>query len=94
MVRKLTPHGDGMALILDPSTLAELNITPDTALELRTEDGWLVVRPLSEDDSNAHLATSEVDFDRIGEKHGVDGGFMNTVRESVGANAQWLKRLA
>lgn len=48
MVRTLEKHGDGHALVLRPEDLAALGITGDSPVEVRLENGALVVRPASE----------------------------------------------
>lgn len=46
MSKKLTRHGNSLALIIDKPLLKLLNITEKTNLELLIEDGTLVVRPV------------------------------------------------
>lgn len=45
MSKKLTKHGNSLALIIDKPLLKMLNISEKTNLELSIEDGSLVVRP-------------------------------------------------
>lgn len=47
MSKKLTRHGNSLALIIDKPLLRLLNITDKTNLELLVEDGTLVVRPVT-----------------------------------------------
>jgi antitoxin component of MazEF toxin-antitoxin module len=49
MIMKLTKHGDEYALILDRSTMDSLHIKPETALEVTTAGGSLVVTPAGHD---------------------------------------------
>lgn len=46
MPKKLTRHGNSLALIIDKPLLQLLNISEKTNLELLIEDGALVVRPV------------------------------------------------
>jgi antitoxin component of MazEF toxin-antitoxin module len=45
MSKKLTRHGNSLALIIDKPLLRLLNISEKTNLELLIEDGALVIRP-------------------------------------------------
>ena len=46
MPKKLTRHGNSLALIIDKPLLQLLNISEKTNLELLIEDGTLIVRPV------------------------------------------------
>jgi len=46
MSKKLTRHGNSLALIIDKPLLRLLNISEKTNLELLIEDGSLIIRPL------------------------------------------------
>jgi putative addiction module antidote len=46
MSKKLTKHGNSLALIIDKPLLQMLNISEKTSLELLIEDGALIVRPM------------------------------------------------
>jgi antitoxin component of MazEF toxin-antitoxin module len=46
MKKRLSRVGDRLGLILDQSILDSLNIDQDTVLELSTQGGALVVRPV------------------------------------------------
>jgi antitoxin component of MazEF toxin-antitoxin module len=46
MVKKLTRHGNSMALVLDKPVLALLNIEPDTPLDITTDGNALLVSPV------------------------------------------------
>ena len=46
MSKKLTRHGNSLALIIDKPLLRLLNISEKTNLELLIEDGALIVRPI------------------------------------------------
>jgi antitoxin component of MazEF toxin-antitoxin module len=46
MIKTLVKHGNSYALVIDKPIMELLNITPDTPLEISTQDGKsLVVRP-------------------------------------------------
>ena len=45
MSKKLTRHGNSLALIIDKPLLKLLNISEKTSLELLVEDGTLIIRP-------------------------------------------------
>lgn len=47
MSKKLTRHGNSLALIIDKPLLRLLNISEKTNLELVVENGSLIVRPIS-----------------------------------------------
>ncbi len=46
MPKKLTKHGNSLALIIDKPLLQLLNITEKTNLELIIEDNSLIIRPI------------------------------------------------
>ncbi len=48
MIKKLTKHGNSMALILDKPILELLNIKPDTPLEISTDGTVLVITPVQD----------------------------------------------
>jgi antitoxin MazE len=45
MVKKLTKHGNSLALVIDRPILELLNIDPDTLLDLTTDGKQLIVAP-------------------------------------------------
>ena len=47
MSKKLTRHGNSLALVIDKPLLQLLKISEKTSLELSVEDGALIVRPVS-----------------------------------------------
>lgn len=69
MVKKLTKHGNSLALIIDKSMLEALKINNSTELEIKIEDGNLIVRPILR--KKKTLKKSEVDkiVDKIIEKY-------------------------
>ncbi len=47
MSKKLTKHGNSLALIIDKPILEMLNISEQTELNLSIEDGTLVISPVT-----------------------------------------------
>jgi antitoxin MazE len=47
MSKKLTKHGNSLALIIDKPILEMLNISEQTELSLSIEDGTLVISPVT-----------------------------------------------
>ncbi len=45
MIKNLTPIGNSLGLIIDRPILELLNITRDTALEIKTDGEALIIRP-------------------------------------------------
>ncbi len=48
MIKRLTRHGNSLALVIDRAILELLKVDPDTPLELTTDGDVLIVRPLRE----------------------------------------------
>ncbi len=46
MIKKLTRHGNSMALVIDKPVLELLNIDGDTPLEISTDGSTLMVAPV------------------------------------------------
>jgi antitoxin component of MazEF toxin-antitoxin module len=55
MIKKLTKHGNSLALVIDRPILDRLNIQPDTPLDVSTDEKQLIVAP-------AKPATSSVNW--------------------------------
>jgi antitoxin component of MazEF toxin-antitoxin module len=49
MHKTLTPIGDGLGLVIDPSILDQLHINGDTRLEVTIENDGIVIRPVEND---------------------------------------------
>ncbi|MCC6811843.1 MAG: AbrB/MazE/SpoVT family DNA-binding domain-containing protein [Deltaproteobacteria bacterium] len=49
MIKKLTKHGNSLALVLDRPILELLKIDPDTPLEVSTDGERLTIAPLRDD---------------------------------------------
>jgi len=48
MVKKLTKHGNSLALVIDRPILELLKINPDTALDISTDGKQLIVAPVKD----------------------------------------------
>ena len=46
MIKRLTKHGNSLALVIDRGVLALLDISADTPLSLTTDGKYLVVTPV------------------------------------------------
>lgn len=46
MIKKLTTHGNSLALVIEKPVLKLLNITADTALDISTDGKSIIVSPL------------------------------------------------
>ena len=56
MIKKLTKHGNSLALIIDRPILDLLNISEETELEISTEDGkTLKISPISPEERKKKL---------------------------------------
>jgi len=49
MIKRLTKHGNSMALVIDRSVLDLLNISTDTLLEVSTDGQALVITPVRDE---------------------------------------------
>ena len=63
MIKKLTRHGNSLALVIDRPILELLKVDPDTPLELATDGDVLIVRPLRDQGRRARF---EAVLDAIG----------------------------
>ena len=50
MIKKLTRHGNGWALIIDEAELDFLKFDPETPLEIRNDGEMLVITPAKPDE--------------------------------------------
>ncbi len=57
MIKKLSKHGNSLALVIDKPILKLLKFDENTKLEIAIDDGALVIRPIS--DSKKALSSSE-----------------------------------
>lgn len=58
MIKKLTRHGNSLALVIDRPILDLLKVDPDTPLELTTDGDVLVVRPLRDQGRRARFGAA------------------------------------
>lgn len=56
MVKKLSRHGNSMALVIDRPVLDLLGITDETPLEITTDGSVLIITPVHEPDRAARLS--------------------------------------
>jgi len=62
MTKKLTKHGNSLALVIEKPLLDMLKITEKTELDISIENGALIVRPYKKKSMN------DKDIDKIAEK--------------------------
>jgi len=67
MIKKLTKHGNSMALIIDKAILEILKIGEDTPLELTTDGKSLSISPITDKD---RLARFEGALSKVNKKYG------------------------
>lgn len=61
MTKKLTRHGNSLALIIDKPILQLLKITEDTELELSVRDGVLFIQAASDNKESVVESSKAVD---------------------------------
>ena len=67
MIKKLTKHGNSMALIIDRSVMSLLNIEEDTLLEVTTDGKKLSVSPVAKDEFGDKFSDA---LEKINIRHG------------------------
>ena len=67
MIKRLTRHGNSLALVIDRAILELLRVDPDTPLELSTDGDVLIVRPLREQSRRARF---EGALEQVNERFG------------------------
>lgn len=67
MVKKLTKHGNSMALVIDKAILEILKISEETPLELTTDGKSLNISPITDE---ARLKKFEGALEKINKKYG------------------------
>ena len=55
MVKKLTKHGNSLALVIDRAVLDLLNIDTDTPLDISTDGEVLIVAPVRDESRKARF---------------------------------------
>ena len=66
MIKKLTRHGNSLALVIDRPILELLHIEPDTPLDVRTDGDKLIIRPLTKEERSERLNLA---VDRVMKNH-------------------------
>ena len=67
MIKKLTKHGNSLAIVIDRAVLDLLKIDADTPLEISTDGQVLVISPIRE---NAHRDKFEKALETANRKYG------------------------
>ena len=67
MVKKLTPHGNSRAVIIDRPILELLKIDDDTPLEISTDGQRLIIAPMHNCVSEKELASA---LSHVNRRHG------------------------
>jgi antitoxin component of MazEF toxin-antitoxin module len=67
MIKKLTTHGNSMALVIEKAILDLLHITPNTSLEISTDGKNIVISPIHEAGREKTFKTA---LDKVNKKHG------------------------
>lgn len=63
MIQHLEPRGDGFAIPIPARLLAAIGATPETAFELRIENGAIVLLPLDDEDEGDADRAAEAEFE-------------------------------
>ncbi len=66
MIKKLTPHGNSAALIIDKALLEILHLDMETQLEITTDGENLVISPVR--DSSPHQLVAEA-LNKVNARH-------------------------
>lgn len=67
MIKKLTTHGNSMALVIEKAILDLLHITPKTSLEISTDGKNIVISPVH---GAGHEKTFKSALEKVNRKHG------------------------
>ena len=67
MIKKLTTHGNSMALVIEKAVLDLLHITRKTSLEISTDGKSIVISPIR---SAKHEKTFKAALEKVNKKHG------------------------
>jgi antitoxin MazE len=67
MIKRLTKHGNSLALVIDRALLERLGISADTPLEIQTDGKSLIVSPARNAKRGRALRAS---LQRVNERHG------------------------
>jgi antitoxin component of MazEF toxin-antitoxin module len=64
MIKKLTKHGNSMALVIERGVLDLLKINDDTPLEISTDGNVLIVSPVRDEDRAAKFRNALAQVNR------------------------------
>lgn len=67
MIKKLTPHGNSSALIIEKPILDLLKITQDTLLEIATDGRNIIVSPIAKSSREKAFKNA---LAKVNQKHG------------------------
>ena len=67
MIKKLTTHGNSMALIIERAILELLHITPKTPLEISTDGQNIIISPVKKEEREKVFRSA---LAKVNEKHG------------------------
>lgn len=67
MIKKLTKHGNSLALLIDKGVLDILNITSETPLNVSTDGQVLIITPVHEVDRTKNFAAA---LDKVNRRYG------------------------
>ena len=71
MEKKLTKHGNSLALVIDKPILQLLGINEKSNLEISVSDGVLIIKPMTKRSKRSKKNDSEIDkiADRVMDKY-------------------------
>ncbi len=67
MIKRLTPHGNSAALIIDKPIMELLGITMDTPLKIATDGKNLIISPTTGSEREARFRQA---LEQVNKKHG------------------------
>ena len=67
MIKKLTTHGNSMALVIEKAILDILHITPQTSLEISTDGKNIVISPIHDEKKEKAFKSA---LQKVNKKHG------------------------
>jgi len=67
MIKRLTRHGNSMALVIDKGVLDILNIEEDTPLDISTDGKTLIISPIRDEKRRRQF---EAALEKVNKKYG------------------------
>jgi len=67
MIKKLTKHGNSMALVIDKGVLDLLNIEENTPLDITTDGSMLMISPVKDEKRKKQF---EAALEKVNKKYG------------------------